>query len=53
VLSTSVRRGGTYVAQRTDVYYIDEADARLFAEPAPPPPPAPDTSRQFRVVGTR
>jgi len=53
VLSTSVRRGGTYVAQRTDVYYIDEADARLFAEPAPPPPPAPDTSRQFRVVGAR
>lgn len=34
VLTTTVTRAGQYVARKTDVYYLDNADARLFMGPS-------------------
>ena len=33
ILTTTVTRGGQYVARKTDVYYLENADAPLFLRP--------------------
>ena len=33
ILTTTVSRGGQYVARKTDVYYLENADAPLFLRP--------------------
>lgn len=38
VLTTTVTRAGQYVARKTDVYYLENADAPLFLGRMPPPP---------------
>ena len=38
VLTTTVTRGGQYVARKTDVYYLENADVPLFLRPLPPGP---------------
>lgn len=35
VLTTTVMRGGQYLARKTDVYYLENADAPLFMRPPP------------------
>jgi hypothetical protein len=35
VLTTTVMRGGQYVARKTDVYYLENVDAPLFLRPSP------------------
>ena len=37
-ISTTVMRGGQYIARKTDVYYLENADVPLFLRPLPPPP---------------
>ncbi|GAB1385007.1 hypothetical protein MASR1M59_01550 [Melaminivora sp.] len=39
VLTTTVARGGQYIARKTDVYYLENADVPLFLRPLPPPEP--------------
>ena len=34
ILTTTVSRGGQYVARTTDVYYLENADTPLFLRPA-------------------
>jgi hypothetical protein len=34
ILTTTVTRGGQYVARKTDVYYLENADTPLFLRPA-------------------
>lgn len=34
ILTTTVTRGGQYVARKTDVYYLENADAPLFMRPS-------------------
>ncbi len=34
ILTTTVARGGQYVARKTDVYYLENADAPLFVRPS-------------------
>jgi hypothetical protein len=36
VLTTTVTRGGQYVARKTDVYYLENVDAPLFMRSPPP-----------------
>ncbi|AVO49330.1 hypothetical protein C6568_08675 [Melaminivora suipulveris] len=38
VLTTTVTRGGQYIARKTDVYYLENADVPLFLRPLPLPP---------------
>ena len=38
VLTTTVTRGGQYIARKTDVYYLENADVPLFLRPLPPGP---------------
>ena len=35
VLTTTVSRGGQYIARKTDVYYLENVDAPLFLRPPP------------------
>ncbi|SDM11554.1 hypothetical protein SAMN05428957_102393 [Oryzisolibacter propanilivorax] len=39
VLTTTVTRGGQYIARKTDVYYLENADVPLFLRPLPLPQP--------------
>ena len=34
ILTTTVTRGGQYVARKTDVYYLENADTPLFLRPS-------------------
>lgn len=34
ILTTTVARGGQYVARKTDVYYLENADTPLFVRPS-------------------
>ena len=34
ILTTTVTRGGQYVARKTDVYYLENADTPLFMRPS-------------------
>ncbi len=43
ILTTTVSTGGRYLARKTDVYYVEEEDATLFASVLPP--------RTVKVVG--
>lgn len=46
ILTTTVSTGGRYLARKTDVYYVEEDDATLFAAFMPPKLP-----KTVRVVG--
>jgi len=46
ILTTSVTTGGRYLARKTDVYYVEEVDADLFATLLPP-----KTPKTVKVVG--
>jgi len=43
ILTTTVSTGGRYLARKTDVYYVEEADTSLFASLVP--------HRTVKVVG--
>ena len=45
VLTTTLSSGGMYLARTTDVYYLENVDAGLFAKARPLPP-----TRSFEVV---
>jgi len=45
ILTTSVSRGGQFVARKTDVYYLEDVDAPLFLSSSTYP------TRQLKVVG--
>lgn len=45
ILTTSVSRGGQFVARKTDVYYLEDVDAPLFLSSSTYP------ARQLKVVG--
>ena len=34
ILTTTVARGGQYIARKTDVYYLENADTPLFMRPS-------------------
>ena len=34
ILTTTVTRGGQYLARKTDVYYLENADTPLFTRPS-------------------
>ena len=36
ILTTTVSRGGQYIARKTDVYYLENADVPLFMQPRAP-----------------
>ena len=36
ILTTTVATGGRYLVRKTDLYYVEEADASLFAAILPP-----------------
>ena len=46
ILTTTVANGGRYLARKTDVYYVEEVDAGLFAAVLPPKAP-----KMLKVVG--
>ena len=50
IVTTSVTDGPRFVARKTDIYYIQEADAKLFLQPVAPPAPR---LKDLRVTGDR
>jgi hypothetical protein len=44
-VTTSVVANGRYVMRKSDIYYLDEADAALFIEPRSVP------TREYKVIG--
>jgi hypothetical protein len=46
IVTTSVTSGGRYVVRKSDIYYLNQADASLFIEPRAVP------TREYRVVGS-
>lgn len=45
IVTTSVTADGRYIVRKSDIYYLDQADAGLFIEPRSIP------MREYRVVG--
>jgi len=53
LVTTSMEWGQRFISRTSDIYYIDQGDAKLFMQPPPPPaPPPPAPTKDWKVVGT-